>query len=122
MNTWDEKKRIENMAKHDGIDISKPWGFNPAQIAAAIDAAPERIEDKDTPYDPNDEAAVNAFWEHAEVRMPKTRSKQKKPVKIPVSIRLNADIVEYFKQGGEGWQTRLEEALQTYINEHHQAA
>lgn len=103
-------------------NISKPWGFNPAQIAAALDAAPERIEDKDTPYDPNDEAAVNAFWEHAEVQMPKTRGKQKKPVKIPVSIRLNADIVEYFKQGGEGWQTRLEEALQTYINEHHQAA
>lgn len=79
-------------------------------------------EDPDTPYDPNDEEAVSAFWENAEVRMPKTRGKQKKPVKIPVSIRLSADVVEYFKQGGEGWQTRLEEALQTYIAEHQKAA
>lgn len=103
-------------------NISKPWGFSPEQIASALDAAPERVDDKETPYDPNDETAVSLYWENAEVRMPKIRGKQKKPVKVPVSIRLSADIVDYFKKGGEGWQTRLEEALQTYISEHQQSA
>ncbi|EIJ33378.1 BrnA antitoxin family protein [Thiothrix nivea] len=106
--------------KHD--NTSKPWGFRPEQIAAAVDAAHDKVEDPDTPYDPNDEAAVNAFWENAEVRMPGQRGKQKKPVKIPVSIRLSAEVVDYFKQDGEGWQTRMEEALQNYIAEHQKAA
>lgn len=42
--------------------------FNPEQVAAALNAAPDRVDDPDTPYDPNDEAAVDAFWENAEVR------------------------------------------------------
>lgn len=34
-----------------------------------------------------------------------------KPPKIGVYIRLDADIVERFKAGGKGWQTRINEAL-----------
>jgi hypothetical protein len=35
------------------------------QLKALIDAAPERVDDPDRPYDPNDEDAVNAFWKNA---------------------------------------------------------
>jgi len=31
--------------------------------------------------------------------------------KQPVSIRLDQDVVEHFKAGGEGWQSRMNEAL-----------
>jgi tetratricopeptide (TPR) repeat protein len=43
---------------------SKPF-FSPEFVAAAIAAAPERVEDADCPYDPNDAAAVDAFWDKA---------------------------------------------------------
>ena len=49
------------------------------------------------------------------------RPAKEKP-KVSITIRLNPDILEYFKEGGEGWQTRLESALQTYILDHKQAA
>ena len=47
-----------------------------------------------------------------------TRGPQKEPTKTKVTIRLNPDIVDYFKARGKGWQTRLNEALQEYIKAH----
>lgn len=40
-----------------------------------------------------------------------TRGQQKTPVKIPVSLRLSADVVQYFKDTGPGWQGRIDDAL-----------
>lgn len=31
--------------------------------------------------------------------------------KVAVSLRLDPDVVEAFKRGGDGWQTRMNEAL-----------
>ncbi len=33
-------------------------------------------------------------------------------------FRLNPDVLAYFKQGGQGWQTRLNDALQEYMKLH----
>ena len=41
----------------------------------------------------------------------KLRGPQKAPRKIPVSIRLSPEVVEHFKAGGPGWQSRIDEAL-----------
>ena len=39
--------------------------FTSEQIEEMIDAVPEQVNDPlDCPYDPNDEAAVKAFWEN----------------------------------------------------------
>ena len=40
-----------------------------------------------------------------------TRGPQKAPTKIPVSIRLSADVVAHFKATGPGWQSRIDDAL-----------
>jgi uncharacterized protein (DUF4415 family) len=34
-----------------------------------------------------------------------------RPVKRPVTIRLDADILAFFQRGGRGYQTRMNEAL-----------
>ncbi len=39
------------------------------------------------------------------------RGKQKAPTKQQVTLRLNREVVDYFKSGGSGWQTRLNDAL-----------
>lgn len=39
------------------------------------------------------------------------RGPQKAPTKIPVSLRLSADVLQYFKDTGPGWQGRIDEAL-----------
>ena len=39
------------------------------------------------------------------------RGPQRTPTKVPVSIRLSRDVVEYFKAGGPGWQARIDAVL-----------
>ncbi len=41
-----------------------------------------------------------------------------KPIKKPVALRLDADILAWFKRGGEGYQTRINAALREYIERH----
>ncbi len=44
------------------------------------------------------------------------RGKQKAPTKEKVTVRLDSDIVAHFREGGKGWQTRLNDALRRVIN------
>ncbi|MBT9333178.1 BrnA antitoxin family protein [Paracidobacterium acidisoli] len=78
--------------------------------------APIAWEPEDGPYDPNDEAAVEAYWKAATiVRRPGQRGPQKAPTKERITIRLSHDIVEHFRSTGGGWQTRMDEALREWM-------
>ncbi len=35
--------------------------------------------------------------------------------KRAVSIRLDEDVIEFFKKGGKGYQTRINKVLRTYM-------
>jgi uncharacterized protein (DUF4415 family) len=43
------------------------------------------------------------------------RGRQKAPRKVPVSIRLSADVAEGLRATGEGWQIRVDEALRSWL-------
>ena len=51
-------------------------------------------------------------------RMPGQRGNQKMPTKVHVSMRISPEVVSYFKAQGQGWQTRMDEALKEYIAKH----
>ena len=38
--------------------------------------------------------------------------------KIATTVRLSPEVVEYFKAGGKGWQTRLDTVLREYVATH----
>ena len=38
--------------------------------------------------------------------------------KISTTIRLSRDVIEHFKAGGRGWQTRIDAALREWIGRH----
>jgi len=94
---------------------STPFPRNADEIEAVIKAAPERVMDPDCPYDPNDAAAVEAFWKNATVRRPGQRGPGKKAKKVLLSVRYSPEVVDYFKATGEGWQTRMDEALKEWV-------
>lgn len=48
----------------------------------------------------------------------KTRGKQKTPTKVATTIRLDKEIIDYFKATGAGWQTRLNHVLREHISNH----
>ncbi|MCI5148612.1 MAG: hypothetical protein D3916_04355 [Candidatus Electrothrix sp. MAN1_4] len=79
--------------------------------------------DPDT-FEMPDEMSVNArpaSEVHPEIVewYKRTRGKQKRPIKTPIYIRLDIDIVEHFKSGGKGWQTKINDALRKSINSQH---
>lgn len=96
----------------------KPSAFSKSQMAAALAAAPDAVNDPQTPYDPNDAAAVKAFWAKGKVRLPGQRGPQQRPTKIAVTVRYSPEVLEYFRATGDGWQTRMNDALRAYVKRH----
>jgi uncharacterized protein (DUF4415 family) len=94
---------------------SKPFPISSEDIESVIAKAPERVHDPECPYDPNDPAAVEAFWKDATVRRPGQRGPGKKVKKVLLSVRYSREVVDYFKSTGEGWQTRMDEALKEWM-------
>jgi uncharacterized protein (DUF4415 family) len=48
------------------------------------------------------------FWKNAVVRMPKAKKM--------VSIRIDEDVIAWYKQQGPGYQTRINAVLKAYMN------
>jgi uncharacterized protein (DUF4415 family) len=46
---------------------------------------------------------------------PKGRGLQKSPTKIKVSMRLSPEVLEALRSTGDGWQSRVDDALRTLI-------
>ena len=47
------------------------------------------------------------------------RGRPKKPnPKVSTTVRLDEDVISFFKAKGKGWQTRLNEALRSYMLSH----
>lgn len=55
-------------------------------------------------------ATTKDFWKVAEAFMPQN--------KIPVSLRLDEDIINYFKEDGDGYQSRINAVLKAYMLAH----
>lgn len=90
------------------------WGRVKREAATDTPVA----HDADELYDPNDPAAVDAFWDKTTVRRRGERGPQKAPTKEQVSLRLSPEVIAYFKADGSGWQTRLDQALKEYVQAH----
>lgn len=72
------------------------------QITAAAEADPDAR--------PLDEE----FWKTARVVFPPNRPKRHQ------GLRLDADVIDWFKGHGKGWQTRINAVLRAYVETHKQ--
>jgi uncharacterized protein (DUF4415 family) len=50
------------------------------------------------------------------------RGRQKAPTKERITIRLSRAVVQRFRATGDGWQTRVDVALQDWLRKHSPAA
>jgi uncharacterized protein (DUF4415 family) len=46
------------------------------------------------------------------------RGPQKAPTKERITIRLSREVVERFRESGEGWQTRIDAVLLEWLKNH----
>ena len=51
------------------------------------------------------------FFKSADLRMPSK--------KASITVRLDSDVLEWFREQGKGYQTRMNAVLRTYMEAHH---
>ncbi|MCQ9328336.1 BrnA antitoxin family protein [Pelistega suis] len=46
------------------------------------------------------------------------RGKQKAPLKMPISLRIDAEVLSFFRSQGKGWQTKMNDVLKAWVERH----
>ncbi|MHB8883597.1 MAG: BrnA antitoxin family protein [Methylovirgula sp.] len=92
-------KKPDHIAQVDWDDVDSPEIGDAlfAKMRPVRDVAPELI----------------ALQDHLEKKRGRPKAEATKELH---SIRLSAEVVEHFKAGGAGWQTRLDEALRAIVH------
>jgi uncharacterized protein (DUF4415 family) len=96
--------------------ISKP-SFSSAQIQAALAAAPAGVAGQQDSW-------AQAIATHGGgvdatlAQLRRARGPQKAPLKVPTTIRFDADVLAALKSGGKGWQTRVNDAMRDWLKQH----
>ncbi len=89
--------------------IAKTGGTDWVRVDALTEADIERMAENDG-ENPSSRAED---WADAVVGLP--------PLKIPVNAKFDADVVDWFKSQGRGYQTRMNAVLRKYMEAHRKA-
>jgi uncharacterized protein (DUF4415 family) len=81
-----------------------------------------RSRKTDVPYNPKDREATLSYWSGAVAHkgVAQLRAKRGRPPKAPherkeqIALRVDADVVAWYRAQGEGWQTRMNAVLKAY--------
>jgi len=93
-------KNITVVSKHDPRKGKTDW----ARVASLTD---EEIET--AVHDDPDAAPLDIDWSQAVLVVP--------PRKKAISIRVDPDVLEYFKNEGPGYQRRINAVLRSYVDQ-----
>lgn len=69
----------------------------------------KKMSDKEIDYS-DIPTTTQDFWDDAEVVMPVPKEH--------VSLRLDADIIHFFKKDGRGYQSKINAVLKSYVSAH----
>jgi uncharacterized protein (DUF4415 family) len=82
---------------------------------AAVDAKSEEQLAADTASDPARDGIPEDWYKHARAASgPLVRPKENKRL---VSVRYDADVIEWFKSQGRGWQARMNAVLRSFVEQ-----
>ena len=105
-------------SKRAGRDRRSPVRLRARAAAAAISAKEDAAitaaarRDPDNPeWTAEDFARARPAVEVVPQIVRRYRGLQKKPRKKLISLRLDPDVIEYFKRSGSGWQARINARL-----------
>jgi len=107
----DDKNRTRAILTQDGrVLIEQPDGsYRPAESRTDWDRVRAMTEEEieaAAEADPDALPLDGEFWRTARVVIP--------PSKKHTGIRIDADVLDWFKRQGRGWQTRMNAVLRAY--------
>ena len=78
--------------------------------------------ERSTPQDFDSDTAPDLFRAGWPEKFAKATVRRGRPPvanpKVSTTIRLSQDVIDHFKAGGRGWQTRIDKALREWIGKH----
>lgn len=74
------------------------------ELRALKDARNEPVQEQQF----SEENLPDSFWENARIVVPKPKQ--------PISLRVDPDILSYFKEQGDGHLTRMHAVLRAYVD------
>jgi uncharacterized protein (DUF4415 family) len=89
---------------------------NPETLAPEFKAQLERLSRMSNEEIDTTEMPEIKDWSNA------VRGAFYRPVKKPVSLRIDADVLDWFQGQGSGYQTRMNAALREYVERHRSRA
>jgi len=102
-----------------GRVIIMPTPAEDAQINAGIAADPD-AQELDTQWFARALPAHEFFAPevYAQLCAMRQRGPKDKPLKVPTTIRFDADVLAARKASGKGWQTRVNDAMREWVRNH----
>ena len=81
-----------------------------------------RTRNTDVPYDPKNKAATQKYWEGATAHkgVAELRAKRGRPAKAAedrkeqIALRVDKEVLEWYRAQGAGWQTRMNAVLKAF--------
>lgn len=71
--------------------------------------------------DPDALPLTDAQWQTAKPQVRVGRPPSTEPLKVPTTIRFDADVLAGLKASGKGWQTRVNDAMREWLKSHSRA-
>ncbi len=101
-----KKPTKTRVVRYDSLDDMP----SPKPLPGRVKAMAEEEARAAAAADPDAGEIPPGFWREAKVIMPSD--------KVSIGIRLDRDVVEWFKTTGKGYQTRINAVLKSYMNAH----
>jgi uncharacterized protein (DUF4415 family)/uncharacterized DUF497 family protein len=108
------------------VRTDRPEGprFTPAGRPVVMKDKPgsTRSRRTDVPYDPKSKSATHKFWADAtpHAGVDGLRAKRGRPAKAAgekkqqIALRIDKDVLDWYRAQGAGWQTRMNAVLKAY--------
>ncbi|MEA3119574.1 MAG: hypothetical protein QOI13_2844 [Paraburkholderia sp.] len=89
------------------------------KTSSQLNDNPEWTEAEFARARPAEDVLPELFGDTVAAKMVKPRGRPKSPSrKVPLKLRIDPDVVEAYKAQGDGWQTRINDALRDYAKSH----
>jgi uncharacterized protein (DUF4415 family) len=98
--------RKERIVRHTARELAAKRGASRSDWAKAAAMTDEQLE-ASIAADP-DEAGMVMDWESVSVELPKP--------KADLHMRVDRDVLDFFRKTGKGYQTRINAVLRSYVS------
>lgn len=96
-------KKGERIVRYESLDDMPP----PKPLSKAFREMSDEEAERRAVADPDAGLIPPGFWDNATVRMP--QSKQQ------ITLRLDPDVIGWFRRTGKGYQSRMAAVLRSYV-------